>query len=127
MLREEKEFNSIFSKQLKRYLAANGLSQMEFAEKLGVSTSTVSSWCTGVKCPRMDKVDKMCEILHCRRAELIADVMPTAFDGDISHVLERMMECRELRMLYEVANESKPQDIMLAVDFLTRIRQAERG
>lgn len=69
----EKDFNTIFSKNLIRFLQINGMTQAELAERLGVSTATTSNWCNGIKAPRMDKVDKMCKIFGCLRSDLIED------------------------------------------------------
>ena len=69
----EMEFNKIFARNLHRYLAAYEMSQLDLSKKLGVSASSVSNWYQGLKTPRMDKVDAMCRIFHCRRADLMED------------------------------------------------------
>ena len=68
-----KEFNDIFSKRLKQYLEAYEMSQAELAKRLSVSPTAVNNWCLGIKSPRMDKVDAMCQIFHCNRSDLIMD------------------------------------------------------
>lgn len=69
----EKKFTLVFSTNLKRYLEQYNMTQKELAKRLGVGTSSVSSWVTGQKSPRMDKVDAMCEIFHCKRSDLMED------------------------------------------------------
>lgn len=69
----ELEFNAIFSKCLKYYLNKYDMTQSELAKRLGVSTQSVTNWCKGDKSPRMDKVDAMCEIFHCKRSDLMED------------------------------------------------------
>lgn len=69
----EKQFNKVFSKRLRHYLKVNGITQLELAKKLGVGTTSVYNWCNGVKTPRMDKVDAMCDLFGCRRADLVED------------------------------------------------------
>lgn len=69
----EKDFNSVFSRNLVRFLQINSMTQAELAERLNVSTATTSNWCNGVKSPRMDKVDKMCKIFGCMRSDLMED------------------------------------------------------
>lgn len=70
---KESEFNSIFANNLRRYLSQNNMTQVELATKLGVGTTSVYNWCSGIKTPRMDKVDKMCEIFSCNRSDLITE------------------------------------------------------
>ncbi len=70
---EEKDFNTIFSKNLIHFLQINNMTQAELAERLGVSTATTSNWCNGIKLPRMDKVDRMTKIFNCLRSDLLED------------------------------------------------------
>lgn len=69
----EREFNAIFSERLRYYLNKYDLTQLELSKRLGVGTTSVYNWCNGIKTPRMDKVDAMCEIFHCKRADLMED------------------------------------------------------
>ena len=72
----EAEFNKIFAAKLKYYLARNNMSQAELATKLGVGTTSVYNWCSGLKTPRMNKVDQMCEIFGISRSALITSDYP---------------------------------------------------
>ena len=67
------DFNRIFSANLKSFLSANDMSQLDLSKKLGVGTTSVSNWCKGLKVPRMDKVDAMCKIFNCKRSDLMDD------------------------------------------------------
>ena len=73
----EQEFNAVFSKRLRYYLSEFNMTQVDLAKKLGVGTTSVYNWCNGIKTPRMDKVDAMCDLFHCNRSDLIADDIPT--------------------------------------------------
>lgn len=70
---DESTFNSIFARNLRHYLEVFRMTQVELAQKLNVGTTSVYNWCNGIKTPRMDKVDKMCEIFGCNRSDLITD------------------------------------------------------
>lgn len=78
MMINEREFNSLFGSNLSRILEDRDISQNEFARMMGVTSATVSNWCRGLKTPRMDKVDKMCQLLHIRRSDLIEKESETA-------------------------------------------------
>ncbi len=67
----EKEFNKVFANRLNYYLQEFKMTQKSLADKLNVGTSTVSNWAKGLKSPRMDKVDAMCEIFGCSRSDLV--------------------------------------------------------
>lgn len=70
---DERTFNSIFARNLRHYLDMNKMTQVELSKKLNVGTTSVYNWCSGTKIPRMDKVDKMCQIFGCNRSDLITD------------------------------------------------------
>ena len=89
----ELEFNAIFSKRLRYYLNRYDMTQTELAKRLGVSTQSVTNWCKGDKSPRMDKVDSMCEIFHCKRSDLMEDnELSTRDKRDIKKDLDNIME-----------------------------------
>ena len=67
----ERNFNIIFSERLRFYLNKYDMTQLELSKRLGVGTTSVYNWCNGIKTPRMDKVDAMCRIFNCTRADLM--------------------------------------------------------
>lgn len=69
----EKAINAQFAKNLRYFLSKYDITQADFAAKMNVSTATASNWCNGIKAPRMDKVDKMCNIFNCSRSDLLED------------------------------------------------------
>lgn len=77
----EREFNAIFSERLRYYLNKYDLTQLELSKRLGVGTTSVYNWCNGIKTPRMDKVDAMCEIFHCKRSDLMQDKLQELTDA----------------------------------------------
>ena len=69
----ETEINRIISENLNRLMEKRGTTQLELAEYMGVSQTTISNWCKGVKMPRMDKIDKLCRFFHINRSDLMND------------------------------------------------------
>lgn len=69
----EQEINEIICKNLNYYMKLNDTTQTKLAEYIGVSVATVSNWCKGIKTPRMNKVDKICEFFHIQRSDLLED------------------------------------------------------
>lgn len=94
----EQDFNAVFSKRLRYYLNKFEITQVELAKKLGVGTTSVYNWCNGIKSPRMDKVDAMCDLFHCNRSDLMEDKSTTSSEltardeRDIAKILEQTKE-----------------------------------
>ena len=69
----EREFNEVFAERLRYFLEKYEITQLELSKRLGVGTTSVYNWCNGIKTPRMDNIDAMRKIFHCKRSDLIND------------------------------------------------------
>lgn len=67
------DYKRIFTKQLKYYMDLNGKTQTDLMNDLGLSSSTVSSWCTGTKLPRMGKIQMLADYFNINKSDLIED------------------------------------------------------
>lgn len=85
----EKSFNQVFAERLKHYMELCEMTQEDLAKRLGVGQTSVSNWCTGLKTPRMDKVDAMCRIFHCARADLINEDRSGLIYADEQSLLDK--------------------------------------
>lgn len=72
MSENELKINRIIAKNLASLLRNKNRTQLELAEYLGVTQATVSNWCNGVKMPRMDKIDKICDFFDVKRSALMS-------------------------------------------------------
>lgn len=68
---DEKRIAANFGENLKYYLAKYGVNQAELAKRLDVTPAAVSSWITGQKTPRMDKVTVLTRMFHCTVSDLL--------------------------------------------------------
>lgn len=66
----------IFARNLTRYIAQSGRTQKELADMLGVAQSTFNNWCTGVRYPRMDKVEQLARYFNIKKSDLIEEKLP---------------------------------------------------
>lgn len=58
---------------IRRLREMRGITQSEFAMKLGVTASAISHWETGRRKPGIDDVVRMAKILVCTVDELLAE------------------------------------------------------
>jgi len=122
------EFNKIFAKNLMQYLSAYKMTQAELAEKLGVSTASVTYWCKAEKSPRMDKVDAMCKIFHCKRSDLMEEHDDDAaekhyIDEETQKIAQQIFEDPDLHALFDAAKDAKPDDLQMVADMLKRFKE----
>lgn len=72
----EMDTRQLIARNLVRLLELAQMTQSDLADRLAVSKTAVSSWCSGAKAPRMDKIDAMAEIFHVQRSAFYADAGP---------------------------------------------------
>lgn len=69
----ENDYKKIFSKNLRYYMSKSNKKQSDLINDLGISSSTLSNWCTGEKLPRMDKVQVLADYFHINKSDLIEE------------------------------------------------------
>lgn len=67
----------ILSENIKSLLQRKGKSQTDMAQELDIPETTVSSWLTGKKYPRLDKMQKMADYFNVPRSMLTEPQAPT--------------------------------------------------
>lgn len=122
----EDEFKKIFSKKLKYYMNKYEKTQSDLVNDLGFNKSTVSTWINGVKIPRMDKIDALCNYFHIRRSDLLEDKDDYNEDSyymnsDTREMAEFMFKNPEYKVLFDASRKTKPEDIQFVADMINRV------
>lgn len=64
---------TIFSKNLNTLMRKNGKEQIDLINDLGLNRSTVSTWCRGVKMPRMATILTLADYFNVNVSDLVDD------------------------------------------------------
>lgn len=129
----EEEYKKIFAKNLKRYMELHEKNQMDLMKDLHLSSSTVSNWCTGLKLPRMDKVQLLADYFGINKSDLIEDKPETDVDtnyylnDETRQIAQEAFENPELRTLFKVARDVPPERLKAHIDFMRKLKEQERG
>lgn len=122
----ESEFNKIFSTNLNNQLYNHNITQAQLAKVLGVSTSTVSYWCQGIKTPRMDKVDAICSYFNITRSDLMEDPKNRQesyyINNDAKELAQFLYDNPEYKVLFDATKNVKKEDIEFVKQMLDRFR-----
>lgn len=122
----EAEMNMIFANNLKKFLDIFGMSQADLSKRLGVSPQSVSNWCKGTKSPRMDKVDAICKIFHCRRSDLLEEDNSERtyyLDDETAKLAQEMFDDPDLHALLDAAKDCRPEYIKSATQLLKTLKE----
>lgn len=85
----------IFSSNLNTFMSLNGYTQTSLAKRLGVSSQAVSKWSRGVAIPRMEMIDKICELFGVSKYQL-CEVIQNADTMYKAKYVDRLMKYFEL-------------------------------
>lgn len=61
----------VFASNLQDFLRRYDLTQTELARRMGLNASTISDWCRGAVLPRSNRLDQLCDVLHCEPDDLL--------------------------------------------------------
>lgn len=89
----------IIRSNLERYIAESGYTQKEFAEKLGVSKSSVTNWVKGKNSPDVELVVPICTLLNITIKDFYSDGTENHTSVDESTVAESHAESDPLRTI----------------------------
>ena len=128
----ESALNNSFAQNLKFYLKQANMTQADLAEYMNVSTASISNWCTGNKIPRMDKVDKLCELFDINRSDLIEDKdtehkQSYYLNPETSRIAQKIYDNKELSVLFDAAQDAEPEDLQALHGMLMALKRKEKG
>ncbi|MCI6121727.1 MAG: helix-turn-helix domain-containing protein [Lachnospiraceae bacterium] len=116
----------IFAKNLKRLMDISGKNQMDLMNDLNLSSSTVSSWCTGQKFPRMGKIQMLADYFNVMKSDLIEDKSepPETYylNDDARDLAQFMFENPEYKVLFDASRKVKKEDIEFVKQMIDRVR-----
>ena len=125
---EEKETQRIFSNNLKYYLKLKNKTQLDLANAIGVSNTTINNYVKGYNAPRMDKVDKICKYLGISRSDLIEDKSTKTENQDISTMVDDLMNnlnsTQSLMFKGEPMDEKTKELVRASIEQAARIAMA---
>ena len=124
----EQELNKIIAQNISRFLESSGKTQLDLATYMGVSQASVSNWCKGIKIPRMDKIDRICECLHITRSDLMEDKLNKSntsqyyINDDAKELAQFLYDNPDYKVLFDASRKVKKEDIDFVKQMLDRFR-----
>lgn len=95
----QQEQRKIFARNLRKCLEAKGISQVDLANMLDLSKTTVNSWVCEQSMPSYPKIRKIAEVLKVSSVELTDE-----------YGIDYVLDTPKGRMLAEVQKQAKKMD-----------------
>lgn len=123
----ELDARKVFGRNLSDILYEKRISQKELMQHMKVSSATVSDWCSGKKMPRIDKLTSIANFLHVTMSDLVEEKAKDSagyyFDEETAKFAQEVFDNPDLRVLFDAARASRPEDIRMAADILKRLKE----
>lgn len=126
-------FQNIF----KRLRTSSGLTQVELAEKIGISRSTIGMYETGAREPDFETLEAIADFFNVDidyllgrtdKTELLPETIGNYYLNDeTAKAAQEIFENKELRLLFDAARDADAEDLQTVHSMLLALKRKERG
>ncbi len=120
----------IYEKLLKQ----KGVSTYQVSKATGIAQSIFSAWKNGVSTPKNDKMQKIADYFGVSLTYILTgdggglEQESTSgqkyyFDDDTAEKAQELFENSGMRILFDAAQDSRPEDLQMAADLLKRLKE----
>jgi len=107
---------------------AKGLKDSDVAKATGIRSSVFSDWKRGRYKLKYDKLQRIADFLGVTTDQLAGiqtDVQPDGYyvNEDTAMAAQQIFDDPYLRILFDAAQDSRPEDLQMAADLLRRLKK----
>ena len=121
----------MYYEKFQKLCEIKGVKASEVSRQTGVATATLSSWKSGKYTPGTDKLQKIADYFEVPLSYLTSDVeksqqLPEYYiNQETARMAQTIFENKELRALFDAAQDAKPDDLKTAYDVLLALKRKE--
>lgn len=113
----------IMANNIQYYMDMLGKSRSDVCEAIGVKYTTFTDWVKGNTYPRIDKIELMANYFGISKSDLVESQEKTYYqDESTVTIAQKLFDSKEMRLLFDAAKGSKPEDLKMAADLLIRLK-----
>lgn len=116
----------MFGDELKRLRKEKRLSQIELAEILNVSQSTITCWENGTRRPNIDMMPIIADFFGVTTSELYGVEPSEDIDKELWDLREQVRRDPERRYLFDLAKDGDISDIRQAVAIIDALKKTRK-
>ena len=114
-----------------KLLKAKGCSAYQVSKATGIAQSTLSDWKNGKSIPKADKIQKIADFFGVSAEYLMtgnegAEGKKYYLNDETAEMAQKLFENRELRVLFDAAQDATPEDLKTTYDMLMSLKRKER-
>lgn len=123
-----REFARIVSRNLRRIASDQNRTQADIARDLRLNKATVSSWMNGTRVPKMENIDMLCHYFNVTRSDIMEEAVENSeqpayyTNPETAKIAQEIFDDSDLHALFRAARGSKPENLAMAAELLTRLK-----
>lgn len=114
--------------KFKDLLDTKGVSSYTVSKATHISQSVLSDWKNGKSTPKLDKIQKIADYFGVSTSYFMgegenANSSGYYLDPETAKAAQEVFDDPNLRILFDAAKDSRPEDIRMAADMLKRFKE----
>ena len=110
----------------------NGYTAYKVSVETGIAQSTLSDWKKGKSTPKADKLQKIADLFNVSLNYLMTGEGKEGgetyyLNEETSKMAQSIFENKELRLLFDAAQDAQPEDLQTIHQMLLALKRKERG
>lgn len=127
----DEHFKKTFSRNLTYFLTLSNKEPVDLVNDLGLPFSTVSSWCNGLKLPRMGNVELLANYFKIEKSDLLEDKKEKKdsnyyINDEARDLAQFLYENPDYKVLFDASRNVKKDDIEFVKKMLDKFKEQER-
>lgn len=108
---------------------SKGLKASDVSKATGIRSGVFSDWKAGRYTPKADKMKLIADFLGIPVEPLLTgvqtDVQPGYYiDNETAEIAQEIFDTPGMRILFDAARDSRPDDLQMAADLLKRLKES---
>ena len=113
-------------------MKAHGYTAYKVSVETGIAQSTLSDWKKGKSQPKADKLQKIADIFNVSLSYLMTGEEKEGgetyyLNEETRDMAQAIFENKELRVLFDAARDSSPEDLQTVHSMLLALKRKEQG
>lgn len=118
----------IFADNLNRIMAEHEKTPANLVADLDIPHSTLSNWTSGLKMPRMGKIEMLANYFHCEKSDLLEEHSAEYYENkEVAELANRIRENSQLKALFDVQSDLEKDDLDAILQMALAFKRKDRS
>lgn len=124
MVYSDEEQKKIISENLTRLIKRSGKEQKQIAFAIDEKPTTLNRWVKGQTMPPVSVLNNLANYFNVRLEDIVDERDEQYYiNPETAKIAQKIYEDSNYRILFDAAENSRPEDLLMAADMLNRFKE----